>query len=284
VFDDGAANNEYMTHADQHKSSNNVRRHSNTSRHQKGTNIYHEPSTSDHQIVAPVQSPVEDTEEANPDSSKGSDTSFFGRISEFGKRAKRQLTVSLFGNDEEPENNDLLTTTEGKGFLGLDSGNLFGWFSGSDRRNEKYESHTSEVVSSTSTSESESGETPQVTTAHDGRYRIKRSTTLDDVTGEVDVDALETDDKEDGTSDGGDVESATNHVQGEGNDEVSEVDAAAAHRPGQFEHPSVDDEDYVDEGVSGSGMDGRTAEPKLETPPLDGQPSEYCSNSQMIGV
>jgi hypothetical protein len=283
VFDDGAANNEYVTHADQRKSSSNVRRHSNTSRHQKATTIYHEPSTSDHQIVAPVQSPVEDIEEATPDSSKGSDTSFFARISEFGKRAKRQWTLNFFGNDEEPEN-DSLTTTEGKDFLGLDSGGLFGWFTGSEGRNEKYESHTSEVASSTSTSESESGETPQVTTAHDNRYRIKRSTTQNDITGEVDVDVLEDGDKENGASNGGDVESATNHVQFEDDDDESEVEAAVSHRPGQVQHLSTDDEDYIGEGASGSGMDGRTATPTSAALPADRQPSEYCRNSQMIGI
>jgi hypothetical protein len=282
VFDDGAGNNEYMTHADQRKSSSNVRRHSNSSRHQKDTNVYHEPSTSDHQIVAPVQSPVEDTEEENPDSSKGSDTSFFGRISEFGKRAKRQWTFNLFGNDEEPENKDPLSVTEGKGFLGLDSGNLFDWFSGSDRRNEKYESHTSEAASS-STSESESGETPQVTTAHDGRYRIKRDTRGDDITGEVDVEALDPDVKEDDTSNGGDVESSTNHVQVEEDDE-SEADAAAGHRQDEEERIGDDDEDYIDEGASGSGMDGRTAPPTQAAPPPDRQPSEYCINPQMISI
>lgn len=277
MFDDGAATNEYVSHADQRKSSSNVRRHSNTSRHLKGTHIYHEPSTSDHQIVAPVEIPVEDPEEVKPDSSKGSDTSFFGRISEFGKRAKRQWTFNLFGNDEEPDKKDSLTTTEGKGFLGLDSGDFFGWFSGSDRRNEKYESHTSEVASSTSNSESESGETPQVTTPQEGRYRIKRSSTVDDVAGEVDVDELEADDKESGTSKGDDVESAANQVQGEDDDDddESDRDAAAAHRPGQAQHLNLDDEDYIGEAASGSGMDGRTTPPTSVAPPLDRQPSEY---------
>jgi hypothetical protein len=274
VFDDGAATNEYVSHADQHKSSSNVRRHSNNSGHLKGTHIYHEPSTSDFQIVAPVESPVEDPEEAKPDSSKGSDTSFFGKISEFGKRAKRQWNFNLFGNNEEPEEKDSLTTAKGKGFLGLGSGDFFGWFSGSDRRNEKYESHTSELLSSTSTSESESGETPQVTTPQEDRYRIKRSTTLDDVTGEVDEDELEAGDKEDGVSEGGDEESATNQVQGEDDDE-SDRDAAASHRPGQVQHLSLDDEDYISEAASGSGMDGRTTPPTSAAPPLDRQPSEY---------
>lgn len=273
MFDDGAATNEYVSHADQRKSSSNVRRHSNTTRHLKGTHIYHEPSTSDHQIVAPVESPVEDPEEANPDSSKGSDTSFFGRISEFGKRARRQLTFNLFRNDEEPEKEDSLTTTEGKGFLGLDSGGLFGWFSGSDRRNEIHESHTSEVASSTSTSESESGETPQVTTPQEGRYRIKRSTTQDDVTGEVDADELEAGDNESGASKGGDVESATNQVQGEDVDDDADGDIAAALRPGHVQHINLDDEDYLVEAASGSGMDGRTTPPAA--PPTDRQPSEY---------
>jgi len=275
VFDDGSVTNEYVSHADQRKSSSNVRRHSNTSRHLKDTNIYHEPSTSDHQIVAPVESPDEDPEEAKPESSKDSDTSFFGRISEFGKRAKRQWTFNLFGNDEEPEKKDSLTTTEGKGFLGLDSGDFFGWFSGSDRRNENDESHTSEVASSEPTSESESVETPQVTTPQEGRYRIKRSTTLDDVTGEVDEDELEAGDKENGASKGGDVESATNQVQGEDDDDESDQDAAAAHRPGQVQHLSLDDEDYIGEAASGSGMDGRTTPPTSAAPPLDRQPSEY---------
>lgn len=281
MFDDGAATNEYVSHADQRKSSSNARRHSNTSRHLKGTHIYHEPPTSDHQIVAPVESPVEDPEEANPDSSKGSDTSFFGRISEFGKRAKRQWTFNLFGKDEEPEKKDS-TTTEGKGFLGLDSGDLFGWFSGSERRNENYDSHTSEVASSGSASEPESGETPQVTTPQDGRYRIKRSTTLDDVTGEVDVDELEAGDKESGTSKAGDVESATKQVQVEDDEDddaddadESDRDAAAAHRPGQLQHLSLDDEDYIGEAASGSGMDGRTTPPTSAAPPIDRQPSEY---------
>jgi hypothetical protein len=275
VFDDGAATNEYVSHADQRKSSSNVRHHTNTSRHLKGTHIYPEPSTSDHQIVAPVESPVEDPEEAKPYSSTGSDTSFFGRISEFGKRAKRQLTFNLFGNDEDPEKEDSLTTTEGKGFLGFDSGNLFGWFSGSDRRNEKSESHTSEVAFPASTSESESGETPQATTPQEGRYRIKRSTTLEDVTGEVDVDELETGDKESGTSKGGDVESA-DQVQVE--DDESDENAAAAHRPGQIQHLNLDDEDYIGEAASGSGMDGRTTPPTSAAPPTDRQPSEYSKD------
>jgi hypothetical protein len=246
----------------------------------KGAHIYHEPPTSDHQIVAPVESPVEDPEESKPDSNKGSDTSFFGRISEFGKRAKREWTLNFFGNDEEPEKKDSLATTEGKGFLGLGSGDIFSWFSGSDRRNENYDSHTSEVASSGSTSEPESGETPQVTTPEVGRYRIKRSTTLDDVTGEVDVDELEAGDKESGTSKGGDVESATKEVQGEDDedddaDESDRDDAAAAHRPGQVQHHSLDDEDYIGEAASGSGMDGRTTPPTSAAPPIDRQPSEY---------
>lgn len=273
VFDDGAANSEYVSHADHRKSSISVRRHSNTSLHLKGTNIYHEPSTSDHQIVAPVESPVEDAEETKPDSSKGIDTSFFGRISAFGKRARRQLTFSLFGNDEEPEENDSLTTTEGKGFLGLDSGDLFGWFSSSDRRDENHESRTSEVASSTSTSDSESGETPQVTVPHDGRHRIKRSETQDDVTGEVNMGELNAGDESDAIN-GADVESTTSEVQGEDNDE-SNPDAAAAHRPGQLQHPSPDDEDYIGEAASGSGMDGRTAVPTSAVLPIDRQPSEY---------
>lgn len=275
MFDDGAVTNEYVSHADQRKSSSNARRHSNTSRHLKGTNIYHEPSTSDHQIVAPVESPVEDPEDAKPESSKDSDTSLFGRISEFGKRAKRQLNFNLFGNDEDP---DSLTTTEGKGFLGLDSGAFFGWFSGSDRRKENYESHTSDVASSAPTSDSESGETPQVTTPQEGRYRIKRDTALgNDVTGEVDEDELEAGDKENGVSKDGDVESATNQVQGEDendNDE-SDQDAVAAHRPSQVEHLSPDDEDYIGEAASGSGMDGGTVPPTSAAPPTDSQPSEY---------
>jgi len=274
VFDDGAGTNEYVSHADQRKSSSNVRRHSNSSRHLKGTHIYHEPSTSDHQIVAPVESPVEDPEEAKSDSTKDSDTSFFGRISEFGKRAKRQWTFNLFGNDEEPEKKDSLTTTEGEGFLGLDSGDFFGWFAGSDSRNDKYESHSSEVASSTSTSESESGETPKVTTPQEGRYRIKRSPTPEDVTGEVDVEELEAGDKESSTSKGGDEESETSEGQGEEDDE-SDQDAAAAHRPGQVQHLSLDDEDYIGEAASGSGMDGRTTPPTSAVPPIDRQPSEY---------
>jgi hypothetical protein len=238
----------------------------------KGTNVYHEPSTSDHQIVAPVESPVEDPEEAKPESSKDSDISFFGRISEFGKRAKRQLNFNLFGNEVEPEEKDSLTTTEGKGFLGLDSGALFGWFSGSDRRKESYESHASEVASSAPTSDSESGETPQVTSPQEGRYRIKRSTTLDDeVTGEVDEDELEAGDKEKG----GDVESATNEVQGEDEKDESDQDAFTAHRTGQVQHLSIDDEDYIGEAASGSGMDGRTTPPTSAAPPSDRQPSEY---------
>jgi hypothetical protein len=243
----------------------------------KGTHIYHEPSTSDHQIVAPVESPVEDPEEAKPESNKGSDTSFFGRISEFGKRAKRQWAFNLFGNDEEPEK-DALTTTEGKGFLGLDSRDFFSWFSGSDGRNEKFESSTSEVASSASTSESESGETPQVTTPQEGRHRIKRSTTLDDITGEADVDELEAGDKESGASKGGDVESATNQVQGEDDDDddvESDRDAAAARRHGQVQHLNLDDEDYIGEAASGSGMDGRTTSTTSAAPPIDRQPSEY---------
>ena len=279
MFDDGAANNEYGSHADQRKSSSSVRHHSNTSRHLTDTNTYHEPSTSDHQIVAPVESPVEDPEEAKPDSSKDSDTSFFGRISEFGKRAKRQWNFNLFGNDEESVENYSFTT-EGKGFLGVDSGDWFTWFSGSDRKNENYESHSSEVTSSTSRSESESGETPQVTTPHDSKYRNKRSTTLDDITGEVDVDELEASDKESG----GDVESATNHLQGEDDDEP-DLHAAAAHRPGQLQHLSSDDEDYISEAESGSGMDGRTVPPTSVAPPTDRQPSEYrnifCKGSRI---
>lgn len=278
MFDDGAATNEYVSHAEQRKSSSNVRRHPNNSRHVKGTHIYHEPSTSDHQIVAPVESPVEDPEEAKPDSSKGSDTSFFGRISEFGKRAKRQWAFNLFGDDEEPEEKDALTTTEGKGFFGLDSGDLFGWFSGSDRRDEKYEGHTSEVASSASTSESESGATPQMITPQEGRYRFKRSTAVDDVAGEVDVDELEADDEK-GASKGGDVESATNQVQSEveddGDNDESDRDAAAAHIPGRLQHLNFDDEDYIGEASSGSGLGASTTPPTSAAPPADRQPSEY---------
>jgi len=286
VFDDGAVTNEYVSHADQRKSSSNARRHSNTSRHSKGTNIYHEPSTSDHQIVAPVESPVEDPEEAKPEGSKDSDTSFFGRISEFGKRAKRQLNFNLFGNEEEPEKEDSLTTTEGKGFLGLDSGAFFDWFSGSDRKKESYESHTSEVASSAPASDSESGETQQ-----ESRYRIKRSTTQDDdVASEVDEDELKASDdldagdKESGVIKGGDVESATNQVQGEDkDDDESYRDAVAVHRHGPFAARRrgqaqlfiPDDEDYIGEAASGSGMDGTTAPPTWTAPPPDRQPSEY---------
>lgn len=280
VFDDGAANNEYVSHTDQRNSNSSVRHHSNASRHLNGTNIYHEPSASDHQVVAPVESPVEDREEVKPDSSKDSDTSFFGRISEFGKRAKRQWNFNLFGNNDEPEENYSLTTTEGKGFLGLDSGGFFGWFSGSDRRNEKYKSHSSEVKSSTSTSEAESGETPQATTPDDNKYRSKRSTTSDDIIGEVDEDELETTDKGNDGIQGGDVESATNQLQGkdDDNDDGSDLNAAAARRPGQLQHLSSDDEDYyISEAASGSGMDGRTVPPTSAVPPIDRQPSEYRS-------
>lgn len=263
MFDDGAANSEYVSHADQLKSSSHARHHSNSSRHLQGTKFYHEPSTSDHQIVAPVESPVEDAEDAKPDSNKESDTSFFGRISELGKRARRQLSFSLFGNDEESEEKYSFTT-EGKGFLGLDSGDFFGWFAGVDRRNEKHESHPAET-SSTSTGESASGETPQATTPHENKYRRKRSTASDD--------ELETSDTESGGINGGDVENATDRPQGIDDDE-SDLDAAAAHRPGQLQHPSPDDEDYIGEAASGSGIDSRT-EPSLSaTPPADGQPSE----------
>jgi hypothetical protein len=271
VFDDGAANSEYVSHADQLKSSSHARHHSNSSRHVQGTKFYHEPSTSDHQIVAPVESPVEDAEDAKPDSNKESDTNFFGRISELGKRARRQLSFSLFGNDEESEEKYSFTT-EGKGFLGLGSGDLFGWFAGVDRRNEKHESHPAET-SSTSTGESASGETPQATTPHENKYRSKRSTASDDVTGEVDEDELETSDTESGGINGGDVENATDRPQG-GDDDESDLDAAAAHRPGQLQHPSPDDEDYIGEAASGSGIDSRTEPPLSATPPTDGQPSE----------
>jgi hypothetical protein len=275
VFDDGAANNDYVSHADHRKSSSNVRRHSNTSLHLKGTNIYHEPSASDHQIVAPVESPVEDADEAKPDSSKGSDTSFFGRIIAFGQRVRRQLNLGVFGNDEKSEENDPLRTSEGKRSLGLVSGHSFSSSSSSEGRSERHESYTSsKVVSSVSGRVSESGETAQVIEHHDGGYVFKKSTTRDDVTAEVVGDELNAGDEESDNGNGGDVESAANEVKGDDDESESHPDALAAHRPGQLQQLSSDDEDYIEEAASGSGMDGRTATSTSVAPPIDRQPSE----------
>jgi hypothetical protein len=265
VFDDGTANsNDYGSHADHRKSSSSVRDHSNTSRLFQNIRSHPGPSNSDHQIVAPVESPLEDPEEVKPDISEDSDSSFFGTLSELGKHARRQWSLSLFGEEQDSEHTTSSSATEGKGLFGFSSGNLLGdWFGGFDGSN----SRSDKVTSATNpTSETESGELVQSTTSHDLIYRNRRSLTSDNFTDEANVDGLE----------GTDEESTTEQLDTEENGK-SDVAVAAARRPGQLEHHISDDEDYFSEAASGSGMDGRTVPPTSAVPPTDRQPSEYCA-------
>jgi hypothetical protein len=211
--------------------------------------------------VAPVEIPLEDPEEAKPGSSKDIDSSFFGKISEFGKRVKRQWPFSdLFGGGEDSEKPS--STTESASFF--DSANILGLFGGSDRIGDKPESRSS---ASSEASESENGEILQLTTPQDDKYRNKRSTTLDDITGEVNVDDLEA----------ADEENTTDQPENQENSETDEETTAVARKPGQLQHLNSDDEDYISEAASGSGMDSRTVPPTSAAPPSDRQPSELCT-------
>jgi hypothetical protein len=263
VFDDGTASNDYGSHADHRKSSSSVRHYSNTSRRFQNTKSHQGPSNSDHQIVAPVESPLEDPEEVKPDISEKSDSSFFGTLSELGKRAKREWPFSWFG--EEQDSKHTSSATEGKGLFGFSSGNLLGdWFAGFDGSDKKSDSRSAKETSSTKwTSETESGEPVQSTASPDLKHRNRRSTTSDSVADEASVDGLE----------GADEESTTEQPEVVENDE-SDLVVAAARRPGQLQHHISDDEDYFSEAASGSGMDGRTVPPPTAVPPADRQPSE----------
>lgn len=252
VFDDATASNDHASHADHRKSNSNVRHHSNTSRRFQNTKSHQGPSSSDHQSVAPVESPLEVSEEAKPDLSEDSGSSFFGTLSELGRRAKRDWSLGLLGDDSKRTS----STTEDKGLFGFSSGNIFGgWFSGSDAANKP------EATSSTkSGSETESGEALQTPTSH----RYQRSTTADNLTDEADVDGLDAADEESTTEQPETVERGHSDLAG-----------AAARRTGQLHQDVSDDEDYFSEAASGSGMDGRTVPPTSAVPPSDRQPSEY---------
>jgi hypothetical protein len=258
VFDDGAANNDYVSHSEHRKTSSNARHHSNISQHYQSTKSHHEAFTSDHHIVAPVESPLEDLEEAKVDS----DPSFFGRLSELGKRAKRQWFFDLFGGGKDSEGTPS-STTEGKGLFGIDSKKLLGgWFGSSD---EVISENDSSLSLSSTKSESESVEVLQLTTPPD-KYRNKRSTSSDDV-GEVNADGLEVTDEE----------NTTDQLQGQEDDETDLEATAAGRRPGHLEHQNSDDEDYISEAASGSGMGDRTLPTTSPAPHADLQPREYCT-------
>lgn len=262
VFDDGTATNDYISHVDHRKTSSNARLHSNTSQHFQSTKSNHGASSSDHQLVAPVEIPLEDPEEAKPDSSKDIDSSFFGKISEYGKRVKRQWPLAeLFDGNDDSEKPS--STTEGTGLFGFGSANFLGWFGGSDGTGDKPESHSSASSASKKTSKSESQEILQVTTPQDNKYRNKRSTTLDDITGEENLDDLVADE-----------ESTTDQPESVEDNETDSDRIAVTHKRGQLQHHSSDDEDYISEAASGSGMDSRTIPPTSAAPPADRQPSE----------
>jgi hypothetical protein len=213
--------------------------------------------------VAPVEIPLEDTEEAKSDNSKDTDSGFFGKISEFGKRAKRQWPFSdLFGGGDDPKKQS--SEAESAGLF--DSTNFIGWFGGSDGTGDKPKSESRSSASS-AISESESGEILHVTTPQDDKYRNKRSTASDDITGEVNVVDLED----------ADDDIATDHPESDEVNETDEEATAAVHKPSQVQHLNSDDEDYIGEAASGSGMESRTVPPTSPAPPTDRQPSELCT-------
>jgi hypothetical protein len=195
-----------------------------------------------------VESPLEDSEEAKPDVSEDSGSSFFGTLSELGRRAKRQWSLGLFGEED--------STAEGKGFFGLSSGKfLRGWFAGVDPAAGKKPEATSTAKSGRET------EGREALTSH----RSRRST-------RADVDALDAAEEESTTE----QPEAAEHGQ-------SDLAGAAARRAGQLQQDVSDDEDYFSEAASGSGMDGRTVPPTSAVPPADRQPSEYrCPHLQIL--
>jgi hypothetical protein len=189
-----------------------------------------------------------------------------------GKRAKRQLSFSWFGEEEDSKHTSS-STTEGKGLFGFNSGNLlgelFGGFDGSDK---KSDSRSTEATSSTkSTSEIDSGETLQATTTQDFKHRNRRSTASDNLTDEANVGDLEVTDEE----------STTDKLEVE-EDVETNLPTAAARRPGQLQHHISDDEDYFSEAASGSGMEDKTVAPTSAAPPTDRQPSEYCTSFRRV--
>lgn len=252
MFDDGTASNDY----EYRKTSSNARQYSNTSQHFQSTKSNHGASNSDQQLVAPVEIPLEDPEEPKPDSSEDVDSSFFGKISEFGRRAKRQWFPDFFGGGEDSEKPS--SPTESTSIF--DSSNFLGIFGSSGGTNDKPQSHSAE-------SESENVEILKLTTPQDDKYRNKRSTSFDNINGEVTLDDVED----------ADEENITDQPESQENTETDEETTVVARKPGKLQHLNSDDEDYISEAASGSGMESRTILPTLTTPSSDRQPSKFCT-------